>query len=71
MKQDMDKEPDILPATDQGESVGLMEPMIVSESSKHREELSDLALELASKSAGCPGSLPDGVLGALANLVRE
>jgi len=57
-------------AADRGESVGLMEPMLVSESSRHRTVLTDLAIELASRSAGFRRSLPDGVLTALADLVR-
>ncbi len=55
---------------DRGETVGLMEPLAVSESSKYRTALTDLAVELASKSAGFRRSLPEGVLSALAKLVR-
>jgi Fic family protein len=55
---------------DRGESVGLMEPMLVGESSLRRARLADLAVELAGRAAGFRRSLPDGVLGALANLVR-
>ena len=57
-------------ADDRGESVGLMEPLLVSESSPHRTALTDLAVELAGRSAGFRRSLPDGVLSALADLVR-
>ncbi len=64
-----DKKPDIS-AVDRGESVGLMEPLLVSESSRHRAALTDLAVELAAKSAGFRRSLPGGVLTALADLVR-
>ena len=64
-----DKEPAIS-AADRGESVGLMEPLLVSEISRHRTELSDLAIELASRSAGFRRGLPGGVLIALADLVR-
>jgi hypothetical protein len=64
-----DKKPDIS-AVDRGESVGLMEPLLVSESSSHRAVLTDLAVELAAKSAGFRRSLPGGVLTALADLVR-
>ena len=53
-----------------GESVALMEPMLVSDGSRHRVALTDLAIELAAKSAGLRCSLPEGVLGALAYLVR-
>jgi Fic family protein len=55
---------------DRGETVGLMEPLVVSESTKNRTTLTDLAIELASKSAGFRRSLPEGVLYALAKLVR-
>ena len=64
-----DKEP-VVSAADRGESVGLMEPLLVRESSNHRTELTDLAIELASRSAGFRRSLPEGVLTALADLVR-
>lgn len=55
---------------DRGESIGLMEPLVVSDSSKHRVALTDLAVELAARSAGFHRSLPDGVRTALADLVR-
>ena len=38
-------------ARDDGESIGLFEPLMVSEGSPRRAGLSDLALELAEKSA--------------------
>ncbi|MGB5467196.1 MAG: hypothetical protein WBM84_14045, partial [Sedimenticolaceae bacterium] len=47
---------------DRGEPVSLMEPMRISESSRHRGELNDLAVELAAHSAGFRRSLPAGVL---------
>ncbi len=47
-----------------------MEPMRISESSRHRRILADLVVELASHSAGFRRSLPQGVLTALADLVR-
>ena len=64
-----DKKPDIS-AADRGESIDLMEPLLVGEGSRHRAALTDLAVELAAKSAGFRRSLPDGVLMALADLVR-
>ena len=57
-------------AKDRGESIGLMEPLLVGESSKHRAALNDLTVELASRAAGFRRSLPAGVLTALADLVR-
>ena len=47
-----------------------MEPLLISWDSRHRGELTDLAVELAARSAGFRRSLPDGVLTALADLVR-
>lgn len=57
-------------AADRGESTGLMEPMLIGESSARRTALTDLAVELASRSAGFRRSLPEGVTSALAKLVR-
>src|SRR6059058_1888057 len=39
-------------AKDVSESIGLMEPMVIGEGSQRRPALTDLALELAQKSAG-------------------
>jgi hypothetical protein len=47
-----------------------MEPLVLDAGSRHRPELSDLALELTAASAGFRRSLPPGVLRALADLVR-
>jgi Fic family protein len=57
-------------AVDRHESVGLMEPLLISEGSRHRVGLTDLALELAQRSAGFRRSLPSGLTNALADLVR-
>src|ERR1700678_1270535 len=65
-----DIKPDIKPVSDRGESIGLMEPLLIGESSKHRGALNDLALELAQKSAGFRRSLPESLLTSLADLVR-
>src|ERR1700704_4938124 len=56
---------------DRGESIGLMEPLVISDGSRHRGALTDLALELAQKSAGFRRSLPESLLAALADLVRS
>lgn len=61
---------DILETPDGQEAVSLMEPMKISESSRHRVSLTDLAVDLAAHSAGFRRSLPEGVLTALADLVR-
>jgi len=55
---------------DRGESTGLMEPMLVPDGSLQKARLDDLAVELASRSAGFRRSLPEGVLEPLADLVR-
>jgi len=57
-------------AIDRGEAVSLMEPLSVGAASRHRNTLTDLALELAQKSAGFRRSLPPSLLTSLADLVR-
>lgn len=57
-------------APDRGEALGLIEPLMVSESGPSRAALADLALELGQRAAGFRRSLPDGVMSALADLVR-
>jgi Fic family protein len=66
----VDNKPDIVAVSDQGEAPALMEPLVIGDSSRHRASLTDLAVELAAKSAGFRRSLPPGVLAALADLVR-
>ncbi len=56
---------------DGSESVGLMEPLVLSEGSPHRPALSDLALTLATRSASLVRSLPEGIVTALAGLLRS
>src|SRR4051794_30723414 len=75
VKAEPDIKADAKPATkpaqdDRGESIGLMEPLLIGESSRHRTALTDLALELARKSAGFRRSLPESLLASLADLVR-
>jgi Fic family protein len=65
-----DMNTDISAATDRREAVSMMEPLLISEGSRHRAALTDLAVELAAHSAGFRRSLPEGVLTALADLVR-
>jgi Fic family protein len=62
---------DIKAAKDQGENVSAMEPLLIGGDSKHRPELTDLAVELAQKTAGFRRSLPDSLLSSLAGLVRS
>lgn len=63
-------EADISAVIDRQESVTLMEPLLIAEGSRHRRELTDLAIDLAARSAGFRHSLPEGVRSALADLVR-
>src|ERR1700692_1867276 len=48
-----------------------MGPLLISESSRHRGALTDLAIDLAGKAAGFRSSLAPGVRTALADLVRS
>ena len=57
-------------AEDRGETVNLMEPLLIGETSRHRGELTDLAIELAQRAAGLRHGLPEGVLESLSGLVR-
>ena len=65
-----DIEQDIEAAEDRGEATALMEPLLIGETSRHRTGLTDLALDLAQKSAGFHRSLPASMLTSLADLVR-
>jgi Fic family protein len=62
---------DILEVIDGEEAVSMMEPLLISGTSKHRGPLSDLALELAAQSARFRGSLPRYAQHSLADLVRS
>ena len=61
---------DIKTAKNGGESISLMEPLLIGGDARHRPELTDLAVELAASSAGFRRSLPDSLLSSLADLVR-
>ena len=65
-----DKKTDMKAAEDRGESVSLMGPMRLGEEARRRGELFDLVIALVGKSAGFRRSLPDGLIIALADLVR-
>lgn len=74
-KKEPDTKPDKsadghMPVEDRGETVDLVEPLLIGTESRHRAELTDRALELAENSAALRHRLPDGVLTALARLVR-
>ena len=62
--------PDIKAARDGGESISLMEPLLIGTGSTHRAELTDLALDLAARSVGFRRSLPASLIRSLADLVR-
>jgi hypothetical protein len=47
-----------------------MEPLLISDDSRHRAALTDLALDLTRKSAGFRRSLPPSLLTSLTDLVR-
>ncbi|KHA51922.1 Fic family protein [Sulfitobacter geojensis] len=55
---------------DDGETLGLFEPLMVSEGMPNRAQLNDLALSLAEKSAAFSASLPQPIALALSDLVR-
>jgi Fic family protein len=48
-----------------------MEPLVIDQGSRHRAALTDLALELAQKSAGFRRSLPESLTASLASFVRS
>ena len=56
---------------DDNETIGLFEPLMVSEGSPKRAALNDLALELATISASFKSSMPESIASALANLIRS
>lgn len=56
---------------DDGEAIGLFEPLMVNETSPKRAELNDLVLDLAMISARLSSSLPASISDALADLIRS
>jgi Fic family protein len=69
-KNKVDTDTDIKMLKDRGESIGLMNPLLIGDGSRHRTALTDLAIDLAQKSAGFRRSLPASLLSSLADLVR-
>lgn len=63
-------ETDIKVVLDRGEATSMMEPLLIPEGSRHRRDLTELAVELAAQSAGFRRSLPTGILTAISDLVR-
>ena len=64
-------QPAIMLAKDRGEYTALMEPLLISKGSLATGALTDLAFELAQKSAGFRRSLPASLESSLADLVRS
>jgi Fic family protein len=56
---------------DDGESIGMFEPLMVREASPKRAELNDLVFDLATASAHFSSSLPASIADALADLIRS
>jgi len=56
---------------DAGELPDIMEPLSIGESSKHRAELTEMAFELAQKSAKLDASIPVNIQVPLVRLVRS
>ncbi len=61
----------IVEIPDRGETVGMLEPMLIPQGYKHRSQLADMALELTAASTALRKTLPDGVVSALSDLVRS
>jgi Fic family protein len=70
-RKEADVKPDMKAAEDRGERIALMEPLVLGEGSPHRAGLTDLALDLAQRSAGFRRSLPESLLSSLPTLVRS
>ena len=70
MKTKPDIEADKITDMDRREPISRMEPLLISEGSRHRPALTDLSVELAARASGFRRSLPPGMLTALAGLVR-
>jgi len=70
-KKEPTHKPDVKTVEDRGEATNQMEPLVLGEANSKRRALSDLALELAQRSAGFRRSLPPSILTSLASLVRS
>jgi Fic family protein len=70
VKEEAANKPANIADEDRGESQTAMEPLVLTDGSRHRPGLSDLTVELTAASAGLRRSLPPGVRQALADLVR-
>lgn len=61
---------DVKKVPDRGESVSMMTPLLIDRNARHRGELTDLAIELATHSSALTHSLPDALLLGISDLVR-
>lgn len=68
---DPDKKADIGTVADRGESLSMIEPLLISGGSSKRQALIDLVMELVAKSAGFKRSLPPAIQASLATMVRS
>ena len=66
-----DKKSAIKKAKDRKEPTSAMEPLLISETCRHRRRLQDMAIDLAGRAAGFQRSLPPTMRGALADMVRS
>lgn len=66
----MAKKADIVPA-DRGEISPSMEPLLIGQTSRHRGELMEIAVELVQRAAGFRRSLSPSMVESLAELVRS
>ena len=58
-------------AADRGETTSAMEPMVISESSRHRGRLNQLVFELTTVATAFKASLSDAMVEAVGDLVRS
>jgi Fic family protein len=56
---------------DRREDISEMEPMLITESSKHRDRMNEMVFELSSSASAFRASLPEGMVEALCDLVRS
>jgi len=56
---------------DRRETISMMEPLLISEGSRHRPRLNELVFELTSAATSLRTSLPEGMVEALCDLVRS
>lgn len=56
---------------DRGESISLMEPVILGDSSPHRARINELVFDLTAAATAFKASLPDGMVEAVSDLVRS